>query len=102
MAWYIVLAKFTEKGRESMQEGPRSAEFKALAESLDIQVLSFWVTMGRYDVVGVFDAPDDETMAQFLITAGGVGTSITETLRAFSDEEVERISSRVRNRRNRP
>ena len=48
-------------------------------------------TLGRFDVVEIFEAPNDETAYQILIEVARHGQVTTETLRAFSREEAEAI-----------
>jgi uncharacterized protein with GYD domain len=47
----------------------------------------WYLTLGRYDVVYVFDAPDDLTAAKGLLALGMQGNVRTETLRAFAEGE---------------
>jgi uncharacterized protein with GYD domain len=54
----------------------------------------FW-TIGRYDVALILEAPDDETMMVFGLSAGKLGNVRTETLRAFSQAEIGQILKRV-------
>ena len=49
------------------------------------------MTLGRYDVVEIFEAPDDETAAQILVAVTRDANVSTETLRAFTREEAEAI-----------
>ena len=55
------------------------------------QLLDAYVTLGRYDVIEIFEAPDDETAYQILIAVARHGTVHTETLRGFDREEAESI-----------
>ena len=54
-------------------------------------LIDIYVTLGRYDVVEIFEAPDDETAYQILIELAKHGQVTTETLRAFTRDEAERI-----------
>jgi uncharacterized protein with GYD domain len=54
----------------------------------------FWTT-GRYDVALILEAPDDETMTVFGLSAGKLGNVRTETLRAFSQAEINHLLKRV-------
>jgi len=54
----------------------------------------FW-TIGRYDVALILEAPDEETMTVFRLSAGKLGNVRTETLRAFSQAEIGQILKRV-------
>ena len=49
------------------------------------------MTLGRYDVVEIFEAPDDETAAEILMKLQRIGAEQTETLRAFTRDEAEEI-----------
>jgi uncharacterized protein with GYD domain len=55
---------------------------------------TFW-TLGRYDVVAVFEAPDDETMTAFSLSAAREGNVTTETLRAFTAADVSKILDKM-------
>jgi uncharacterized protein with GYD domain len=47
--------------------------------------------MGRYDLVVVSEAPDDETASKVALTLGAAGAIRTETLRAFNEDEYRKI-----------
>jgi uncharacterized protein with GYD domain len=55
------------------------------------KLLSAYVTLGRYDLIEIFEAPDDEHAYQMLIEVARHGNVHTETLRAFTREEAEDI-----------
>lgn len=47
--------------------------------------------MGRYDVVVISEAPNDETAAKLALATGMQGNVTTETLRAFPETEFRQI-----------
>ena len=47
--------------------------------------------LGRYDMVVVGEAPDDETVAKLALAIGSGGAVRTETLRAFTEDEYRQI-----------
>ena len=51
--------------------------------------------MGRYDGVIVFEAPDDATAAAVMMSGCALGNVRTETLRAFSADEMEGVLAKV-------
>jgi uncharacterized protein with GYD domain len=53
------------------------------------------VTLGRYDLVEIFEAPDDATAYQILLAVAKYGNVTTETLRGFNREEAETIVHNV-------
>lgn len=71
--------------RDRIEEGERAIEERGG------KLLSAYVTLGRFDVVEIFEAPDDETAYQCLVAVAKHGTVTTETLRAFTRAEAEGI-----------
>jgi len=54
----------------------------------------FW-TMGEYDVVGVLEAPDDESATAFALALSSQGNVRTSTMRAFDAGEMRQILAKV-------
>jgi uncharacterized protein with GYD domain len=50
-----------------------------------------YVTLGRFDLVEIFDAPDDQTAGSIVFALSARTDAVTETLRAYSREESEAI-----------
>jgi uncharacterized protein with GYD domain len=55
------------------------------------KLVGVYVTLGRYDVVEIFEAPDDEVAIEILMKLNRYGAEQTETLRAFTREEAEDV-----------
>jgi uncharacterized protein with GYD domain len=51
--------------------------------------------MGRYDVVVMTEAPDDETISRAMLSLGSLGNVRTETLRAFSAKEMVKLLKEI-------
>jgi uncharacterized protein with GYD domain len=58
-------------------------------------LVGVYVTLGRYDVVEIFEAPDDETAVEILMKLQRYGAELSATLRAFTREEAETIVRRL-------
>jgi len=93
---YVSLMRWTSQGRmglpawrDRVEEGER--EIAEAGGSL----VGVWVTLGRYDVVEIFEAPDDETAFEIVSRLQRHGAEQTETLRAFTREEAEAIIHRL-------
>ena len=94
MATYIVLSNWTDQGRQGAGEGPqRRAAARAVAESFGAEIKQVYLTMGRYDLVIVVEASDDETVAKVALKVGATGNLSTETLRAFTESETDALLS---------
>ena len=52
-------------------------------------------TLGSHDVVAVCEAPDDESATALSLSVGSHGNVRSETLRAFSFEEMKHILTKV-------
>lgn len=89
MPTYVTLANFTEDGREVIDELPeRIEQIKALKRSLGGEPKGIFLTFGQYDVVGFSEMPDEAATAKVQLSAAMEGAVETETLRAFTMEEV--------------
>jgi uncharacterized protein with GYD domain len=89
---YITLMKFTSQGMGGIPAWrDRVEEAEQAIEARGGKLLDAYVTLGRYDVVELFEAPDDETAYRILTELAKHGQVTTETLRAFTREEADRI-----------
>jgi uncharacterized protein with GYD domain len=68
---------------------------RAAAEKLGIKTIGLWVTLGKQDVVGLFDAPDDQTMAAFVLGVAKLGNVTTQTMRALSEDEFAEVVGKL-------
>src|SRR5207302_2082017 len=94
MATYISLVQFTDKGIQAAKETTqRVADWSAKVQSKGVRINQMYWTLGQYDQVCVFDAPDDETAASVLLAADMLGNIRTRTMRAFTTSEMEKILS---------
>jgi uncharacterized protein with GYD domain len=84
MATYVSLVRYTEQGIRNIKESPNRLDAtKKLAQSLGGELKQFYLAMGKYDIVVVSEAPDDETAARFALSLGSAGNVRTETMRVF-------------------
>jgi uncharacterized protein with GYD domain len=92
MPTYVSLLRFTEQGVKAIKDHPkrRAAAAKAIA-GLGGKLVHSYLTMGRYDIVAIIEAPDDEAAAKFALMTGSQGNVSTETLRAFPEAEYDRL-----------
>lgn len=92
MPTYISLLRFTQKGIETIKEGPaRLDRAKQLFRAAGAEVKAFYLVTGQYDAVVISEAPNFETVARLALATGALGNVRTESLRAFTEEEYRRI-----------
>jgi uncharacterized protein with GYD domain len=92
MANYVMLANWTDQGMRAIAEHPRRLDTarKAL-EEMGGRMSSVFMTMGQYDLVIVYEAPDDAVAARFTLMLGRLGNVRTQSLKAFSEEAYRGI-----------
>jgi uncharacterized protein with GYD domain len=92
MAKYILLVNWTEQGVKNVKDSPKRLDAaRKLAETAGAKLGDFYMTMGGYDMVAHVDAPDDATVARFVLHLAGAGNVRTQTLKAFSEDEYRKI-----------
>src|SRR5262245_4558496 len=92
MPTYISLLNFTQKGIESIKEGPaRLDKGKQAFKALGAELNAFHLVTGRYDAVVIFEAPSDDVVARLALAQGALGNVRTETSRAFTEDEYRKI-----------
>lgn len=92
MALYILLARWTNRGIETIKNSPaRLKRSKELAHSMGAEIESFVLLMGQYDFGVRLRAPDDDTVAKFALAVSSEGNVRIETMRAFTEEEYREI-----------
>jgi uncharacterized protein with GYD domain len=96
MPTYISLVQFTDKGLQTAEETTRRvADWAAKVQPLGVSIKEMYWTLGHYDQVCVFEAPNDKTAASVLLAADMLGNIRTQTLRAFTTSEMEKILTKV-------
>jgi uncharacterized protein with GYD domain len=92
MPTYIMLANWTDQGAQKVKESPRRLEVakRALAD-MGGEFKGFYMTMGEYDLISVYEAPDDAVAARFTLVLGSLGTVRTKTLKAFPEAAYREI-----------
>ena len=97
MATYTVLGNFTDQGIRNVKETTHRAEaVEAAARKMGVTVKSIQWTLGKYDVVCQFEAPDDQTITAFGLMIGMQGNMRTQTLRTFTRDEMNAILERAK------
>ena len=96
MPTYVVLYKFTDQGAKNITTTvERAKETQQENERRGFKLHGLYWTQGRYDLVAIVDAPDEDSMLAGLFSIAEAGNARSETLRAFTAEEVSRALSRL-------
>jgi uncharacterized protein with GYD domain len=96
MATYVVIANFTEKGIHDAKDTiGRAEKFKEMAKKAGVTVKDIYWTIGRYDIVTICEAPDDETATALSLSIASRGNVRTQTMRAFAAAEMTKILGKM-------
>lgn len=92
MATYITLVQLTQQGAQQIKELPsRVEQNRPNMQKLGVEIKSWHLTLGQYDIVAVFEAPSDEAAAKASLLICSSGNAKTQTLRAFTIEEFKAL-----------
>ena len=96
MATYVVLGNFTEQGIRNARDSVKRADMvKEAGAKVGIKMREILWTLGTYDFVVTFEAPDDAAMTAFALTVGAAGNVRTQTMRAFTHDEMAPILAKM-------
>jgi uncharacterized protein with GYD domain len=92
MPTYVVLYRFTEQGRKNIKGTVERAEaIQREQQERGFKVVAYYWTQGQYDLVTIVEAPSEEAMMGGLFSIAEAGNAVSETMRAFTPAEMQRI-----------
>jgi len=93
---YVCLISFTDTGVRNLRKTTvRSKAFQRKMEDIGIKFISTLWTVGQYDMVHIFDAPNDEIAGNMAFTLNAYGNLRTNTMRAFTADEMSDIINNI-------
>jgi uncharacterized protein with GYD domain len=96
MVRYVILLNFTDQGIRNIKKTvERAKAFKATADKLGVKLKDLYWTEGQFDLVGTIEAPDEETCMALLLALGSLGNVRSQTLRAYSSDEMKAILAKM-------
>ena len=97
MPTYVILIDWTDEGvRNASSTIERADRAARLAEEkYGARMAQLYWTVGPHDLVGVLEAPDDETATAFALDAASTGSVRTTTMRAYDREAISGIIGRM-------
>ena len=96
MPTYITLYRYTPQGIKNIKGSPgRIEEAKEAVAKAGGKLKSVYVTMGQYDLVAISEWPSEEDAAAFLLAQGSQGNVSSETMRAFTEAEFQKVVAKI-------
>ena len=96
MPRYVTLINWTDQGVKNFKDSVE--RYEAAQSALGKSGVSFkeiYWTVGPYDLVGIVDGPDDETVTAALLSVAAGGNIRTTTLRAFDAGEMKGVIAKA-------
>ena len=96
MKQFVILGNFTQKRIETIKDLQASIKESTIVfESFGVKITKMVFTMGRYDVIAIVEASDEEAISKAVLSWGSRGLLRTETLTAFSPELMIKMTNEI-------
>jgi uncharacterized protein with GYD domain len=96
VATYISLWNFTDQGIRTVKDTTKRAGIvRETAQKVGVTVKDIYWTLGTCDGVVIFEAPNEEALAAVGLAVGAMGSVRTQTMRAFSLDEMNEVLSKM-------
>jgi uncharacterized protein with GYD domain len=96
MATYVTLYNFTDQGFKNIKDTVKRVEAATKAASqVGLKLKEILWTQGQYDMVAIAEASDEIVATAFGLSNLKLGNVRTQTLRAFTMAEMEKILAKV-------
>ena len=96
MPTYIILVNWTDQGLRNVRDTVTRAEaLDELAEKHGGKNERLYWTVGLYDLVSIFEAPNDKSATAFTLEAASGGNVRTTTMRTYDQAEMSEIIEKL-------
>jgi uncharacterized protein with GYD domain len=97
MPTYVTLFNWTDQGIRNVRETAHRVErgVQLAEEKYGVRLREVYWTVGPYDIVAHWEAPDEQSITAFLLELGSLGNVRSTTLRAYDRQEMPGILERL-------
>ena len=96
MVTYVGLLSFTDKGIQGIKDTTkRAAAAREVAKKFGVNMREILWTMGKYDIVCVLEAEDEQALAAYNLATAIQGNVRSHSLRAYSADEMDKILAKL-------
>jgi uncharacterized protein with GYD domain len=88
---YFILGKWTDQGRNSIDEAPKRVEIIQNLVEEQKGSMSVYFTMGEYDFIALVDMPNEESMVKILMKVNSMQAAVTKTLKGWPISEFAKM-----------
>ena len=97
MPVYVTLLNWTDQGIRNVREAVQRVDSGAQVaeQKYGVRLREVFWTVGPYDYVLLWEAPDEQSMSAFMLELGSLGNVRSTTLRAYDRDEMGGILERL-------
>ena len=96
MPTYLTLYNWTDQGIKNVKETVTRVDQATKAiDQAGGRILGVYWTQGRYDLAAIAEWPDEDTAMTFALQLGMSGNVHSETMRAFTRDDMQRILGKL-------
>ena len=97
MPVYVTLLNWTDQGISNVREAVQRVDSGAQVaeQKYGVRLKEVYWTVGPYDYVVLWEAPDEQSMSAFMLELGSLGNVRSTTLRAYDRDEMGSILERL-------
>ena len=97
MPVYVTLLNWTDQGIRNVREAVQRVDSGAQVaeQKYGVRLREVFWTVGPYDYVVLWEAPDEQSMSAFMLELGSLGNVRSTTLRAYDRDEMGGILERL-------
>ena len=96
MITYVGLLSFTEKGIQGVKDTTkRAVAAREVAKKFGVNIREMLWTMGKYDLVCVLEAEDEQALAAFNLATAMQGNLRSHSMRAYSAGDMDQILTKL-------
>jgi uncharacterized protein with GYD domain len=91
MPLYVTLMKYTTEGIKGIS-AERGQQIRSLVESKGGKPVAGYALMGEWDVLSIWEYPDEKSAMSALVAIGKMGVFTTQTMTAVPVEEFQNLA----------
>ncbi len=96
MITYIGLLSFTDKGIQGIKDTTkRAVAAREVAKKFGVNIREMLWTMGKYDLVCVLEAEDEQALAAFNVATAMQGNLRSHSMRAYSASDMDKVLAKL-------
>jgi uncharacterized protein with GYD domain len=96
VAAFVTLYRYTDEGIKGIKNaGEIARAWQQEAEKRGVTVRALYWLQGAYDALTIVESDNEDAVNGLLLAIGSQGLMRTETTRAFSLDDIERIAKQI-------